>query len=95
LKLLYNNRCQICGNTVEENNWKYSEGHHIKPYGKNNGPDTLDNIIIVCPNCHAKLDFGIIKINIHNIRIVKHIINKKYIDYHNKEIYNKGKQNST
>ena len=87
LKNLYNNKCQICGNSIIVNDWKYSEGHHIMPIGKYNGPDTLDNIIIVCPNCHAKLDFGKIKIVKSKLTNIKHNMSKKFIDFHNNEIF--------
>ena len=28
-----------------------------------NGPDKLENMICVCPNCHVLLDFGVIRLN--------------------------------
>ena len=85
LKLLYNNKCQLCGLTIELKNGTYSEAHHIKPLGKPyNGPDKLENIIVVCPNCHVKLDYGAIKIE--QLKECKHNISQEYIDLHNQEL---------
>lgn len=59
VKNLYENRCQVCGTTIETGRARYSEGHHIKPLGGNHrGPDTADNIIVLCPNHHAEFDYG-------------------------------------
>lgn len=34
-----------------------SEGAHVRPLGiPHNGPDTLDNILCLCPNCHVLFD---------------------------------------
>ena len=84
LKKEYDDRCQICGYKVELKGRNYSEGHHLRPLGTpHNGPDIAGNIIIVCPNCHAKLDYEAIEIQSLNISS-KHKIGKKYIEYHNK-----------
>jgi len=82
LKRKYENKCQICGFTIELIGKNYSEGHHLKPLGKPHyGPDINGNIIIVCPNCHVKLDYFAIKIE--NLVINQHILNSEYINYHN------------
>jgi 5-methylcytosine-specific restriction protein A len=88
IKKLWNNQCQICGTIIDLlNNDTYSEAHHIHPL-KNGGPDIIDNLLCVCPNCHVKLDYGAIKIEKDEITIKKeHKINKKYIKYHNENIY--------
>jgi len=85
LKRLYNNRCQICDSTIELIGRNYSEGHHLKPLGRpHNGPDIEKNVIIVCPNCHVKLDYDSIKIGaLINLR---HEIDMEYILYHNNKI---------
>lgn len=88
LKLLYNNVCQICEEQIQLNGKTYSEAHHIKPLGKPyNGPDKLDNIIVVCPNCHVKLDYGAIKIE--DLRISKHKISNEYVNFHNTTLFGK------
>lgn len=106
LKELYNHNCQICGKRIEANNFIYSEAHHIKPLGKpHNGPDSFDNIIVLCPNHHAEFDYGIIAIKddftiIHKmadnefiykpiILLKGHNINTDFLKYHMNEIYTK------
>jgi predicted restriction endonuclease len=89
IKLIHNWQCQICGLTLEvPGGLKYAEGHHIKPIGMpHNGPDIEENIICVCPNHHALLDYGSLKLNstvIRNFELSP--INQEYIDYHNKNI---------
>jgi putative restriction endonuclease len=35
----------------------YAEACHIKPLGRpHNGPDTPENILCLCPNCHVLFD---------------------------------------
>jgi len=57
IKLLYNNKCQVCGETfiIPGSQDYYSESHHIIPL-REGGGDTFNNIIIVCPTCHKKFD---------------------------------------
>ncbi|NVN18261.1 hypothetical protein GUA46_07905 [Muricauda sp. HICW] len=87
LKETYNYRCQICGNQIPigTNNY-YAEVHHIKPLGKpHNGPDVLENMICVCPNCHVLLDYNAIFLSQHSI-LSKHKIKKEFVDYHNSQL---------
>lgn len=89
IKRIYEYSCQICGEQLQIRiDLYYSEVHHIKPLGfKHNGPDILENMICVCPNHHALLDLGAIKIDFVSLSI-KHNIRKEFIDYHNKKIFN-------
>ena len=93
IKELYKCRCQVCGFRVEfDNGQLYAESHHIKPLGTpHDGPDSRDNILCVCPNCHAKLDYGAIQIEPRKINVAVDAIPlcQDYIDYHNKRIYRK------
>lgn len=90
VKSLYRNQCQICRVILQLHGGQtYAEAHHIKPLGsKHNGPDIVENIICVCPNCHAQLDFGGIEIDTHSLLMVPgHSIADEYISYHNSRIY--------
>ena len=72
LKKLYGNRCQICGFTFEYAKGKfYSEVHHYKPLDED-GSDSMDNMIVVCPNHHSQFDYKMIAIDLDG----KNIINK-------------------
>ncbi len=91
IKVLHKNKCQLCGKYIELNNGsRYSEGHHIKPLGKpHNGPDVAGNILILCPNHHVMLDYGVIELKDAEIKTIPgHEIEREYIDYHNKEVWN-------
>jgi len=64
LKTLYKNHCQVCGTTINLANRLYSEAHHIRPLGiPHNGPDTKENMIILCPNHHVYFDYFAMAIN--------------------------------
>ena len=83
-------RCQICGETVHlANGEKYAEAHHIQPLGApHNGEDTIGNMICVCPNHHAQLDFGAIKLDKKALKR-GFCVEEKFVDYHNEKIYKK------
>jgi len=90
VKIIHNYSCQICGYTLDVGNGKrYAESHHIKPLGaKHNGPDTVENIMCVCPNHHALLDYGAIPIELKDLRFTSgHIFSEQYIEYHNTNVY--------
>lgn len=91
LKSQYNNTCQLCGTSIAiPGGLFYSEAHHIKPLGgDHHGPDVASNIIIVCPNCHARLDYGAIPLALEDIHHQPgHEIDPVYVDYHNQKIFN-------
>lgn len=90
LKALYDNRCQLCGFTIElPGGGRYSEGHHVRPLGsEHRGSDTLDNLLCVCPNCHTLLDYGCIAISSEILTIAStHTLNQTNISYHNQAIH--------
>ncbi len=93
IKELYHYVCQICGYYIEfEDGRRYAEAHHIKPLGSpHNGPDSRANILCLCPNCHAKLDFGIIELNAQKINYdaQQHSLGCEFIEYHNAFIFRK------
>ncbi len=88
LKDLHLNRCQICGlELYKDLDNKYSEGHHLYPLGEN-GPDTSDNILILCPNHHVEFDYGAIAINPDTF-LIEHINSSN--PYHTKEPFSLNK----
>jgi len=89
VKKLNDYKCQICGHTIEmPNGGFYAEAHHIQPLGQpHNGPDVIGNIICVCPNHHAELDYGVLSLSLSSLRhSTGHNIAAKYTDYHNQII---------
>ena len=60
VKTIYDDACQVCGTAITSSSGRsYSEGAHVKPLGRPHlGPDTLDNILCLCPNHHVQLDIG-------------------------------------
>ena len=95
IKSFEDNKCQLCEETILlSSGKKLSEAHHIKPLGKGHkGSDRQDNIIIVCPSCHAKLDYLVIPLTIETIKQrnpEKHHISEEFIRYHN-DMYKKEK----
>ena len=59
VKELYHYRCQMCGVRLEGSAGPYAEAAHIRPLGQpHNGPDTLDNLLCLCPNHHVLFDHG-------------------------------------
>lgn len=62
-----NHTCQICGfyqpytNAAGKQRW-IIEVDHILPKSEGGG-ETIDNLLVLCPNCHAKKTAGIIKVN--------------------------------
>jgi 5-methylcytosine-specific restriction endonuclease McrA len=90
LKVLYSHECQICNMTINlPSGERYSEAHHIIPLGSpHNGPDTPENIIVLCPNHHVMLDYGVIKLNAEIIvQKSGHKLSTQSINYHNQKIY--------
>src|SRR5262249_23100901 len=85
-------RCQICELRLDTPAGPYAEGAHIKPLGApHRGPDTLDNLLCLCPNHHLLFDVGAITIAddlaligiTGKLRTVpKHRISVEYIRYH-------------
>jgi hypothetical protein len=82
-------KCQICGHTlILTDGSAYAEAHHIKPLGTpHDGPDIEGNILCVCPNHHAALDYGAITIE-KAVLTGPHrdMIRDEFIEYHNRHI---------
>lgn len=87
VKLAYGSKCQLCGYTFElPDGSAYAEAHHIKPLG-HDGPDNKANLICVCPNHHAMLDYFAMPLDKAKLRqVAGHTIAQKFIDYHNAQV---------
>ncbi|MFE2091597.1 HNH endonuclease [Streptomyces sp. NPDC059460] len=61
VKQWYGNRCQMCETVlrIPRLAGAYSEGAHIQALGHpHNGPDRVENLLCLCPNCHILFDSG-------------------------------------
>lgn len=86
VKEMYGYKCQLCQHTIRlPDGTFYAEAHHIRPLGSpHNGPDCMANIICLCPNHHAELDYGARELDVADIHCVNgHLIDGEYIEYHN------------
>ena len=62
IKFLRDYKCQICQTSIEKRNGQfYVEAAHIDPK-REQGKETLENIILLCPNHHKEFDLGDTKI---------------------------------
>ncbi len=90
IKLLHKHACQICGSSIElPTGARYSEAHHIKPLGSPHfGPDVAENIIVLCPNHHVMLDYGVIPLEPSQIPShPNHTVGSEFITHHNNRVY--------
>lgn len=55
-----NGHCELCGQAtfVTDHGEIYLEVHHVVQLAAG-GPDTPENTVAVCPNCHRELHFGV------------------------------------
>ncbi len=93
VKALHNYKCQICKHTIKlPDGSSYAEAHHMRPLGNpHKGFDTKDNIVCVCPNHHAELDYGARTLSAEDLTLVAgHSINEEYVRYHNEIICGQG-----
>lgn len=57
IKRMANGKCQLCGQILDYKDSAgrpYLEAHHIIPLA-DDGPDSIDNMVALCPNCHRKM----------------------------------------
>jgi hypothetical protein len=90
IKALHEYYCQICGHRIQLADGSfYAEAHHVRPLGMpHDGPDIAGNIICVCPNHHAELDYGVIPLSARSQdNSPDHALEQQYVDYHNQVIY--------
>jgi hypothetical protein len=93
VKMLHQNKCQICGHTIKlPDGSYYAEAHHVQPLGQpHNGPDEVGNIVCVCPNHHAELDYGAIRLSRSKLAQVDgHVLGRNYLNYHNAHVHRSG-----
>ncbi|WP_347878454.1 YDG/SRA domain-containing protein [Streptomyces subrutilus] len=65
VKRMYNNTCQVCSLrlVVSLEGEAYSEGAHIQAVGTPHfGADRIENVLCLCPNCHALFDRGALQL---------------------------------
>jgi predicted HNH restriction endonuclease len=78
LKELYDYTCQICGEIIlKPDGSRFIETHHIEPLGEG-GIDKPSNMLVVCPNCHKKLDLKTWTINKDTIELYDEIEKEIY-----------------
>ena len=67
IAILENHTCQICGfsqhyiNPNGQKRWIIEVDHIIEK--SKGGGENIDNLLVLCPNCHAKKTFGVITID--------------------------------
>jgi 5-methylcytosine-specific restriction endonuclease McrA len=86
VKDFYGDHCQVCGDAIRLPGGRtYSEAHHIRPLGHpHDGPDEVENMLCVCPNCHVRLDYRAIDLNVSKLKIhQRHNLSHTQITYHN------------
>lgn len=75
IKILRGFKCQICGTTIiKKDGNKYIEAAHIKAKHQK-GRETLDNIILLCPNHHKEFDLGDRTIRSHDSNFIDIVLN--------------------
>ena len=77
IKKLRKFKCQFCSTQIQKANGNYYiEACHIKPKSEG-GKDYLNNILILCPNCHKLFDYGNRETEEYTKRSYSVIINEK------------------
>jgi hypothetical protein len=99
VKQWYRNRCQMCATVLRVPGpiGAYSEGAHIQALGHpHNGPDRVENLLCLCPNCHIRFDNGALYLTddlnvtdafthrpLHRLTVdSRHDINTAHVRYH-------------
>lgn len=78
----HDHTCQICKTRIELTGGEtYAEAHHVVPL-KEGGPDVKENIMCVCPNHHAMLDYRSLRLSPEKIVGVA----KAYVQWHNRQV---------
>lgn len=73
----YGNKCELCGYKMAV------DTHHIIPKYRG-GPHDVDNLMIICPNCHSLITRRYIVLNSRNeISIIRRKIKQSIRSYYN------------
>lgn len=76
IKLLRDSECQICSEYIlKKDGTKYIEAAHIKAK-KDKGNETLENILLLCPNHHKEFDLGDLNIVFHSKEKIEFTLNE-------------------
>ena len=107
LKILYDFQCQICRLSFRlPSGALYAESHHVRPLGGGHaGLDIESNMLVLCPNHHAMMDYGVIAVHPVSLTIVaiddrvleggktlevaKHPVGSEFLEYHLANVFNK------
>ncbi|MFA6774008.1 MAG: HNH endonuclease [Sphaerochaeta sp.] len=80
VKYLYDFQCQICGTRIyrpgwvktlsREEQWEFlnADAHHIQPLSQE-GPDSLTNLLCLCPSCHRRFHTKQFTLLEHNCKV--------------------------
>lgn len=85
IAILENHTCQICGfnqsyiNESGNKKWIIEVDHIIEK--SKGGGETINNLMVLCPNCHAKKTYGIIKVD-KNYRVFENNVEIQIRDNH-------------
>jgi len=64
-------RCEVCEQAApfsREDGSPFLEVHHVRPLGEG-GPDTVDNAVAACPNCHRRLHYATDRVAVREVVI--------------------------
>jgi predicted restriction endonuclease len=94
VKFVHEYHCQICDTAILLPDRLYAEAHHIRPLGAGHaGPDVIENVLCVCPNHHAELDYGAMRLEVGAIRTARgHAVGEEFIEYHNRHVYQRRRR---
>jgi putative restriction endonuclease len=95
VKDVHDHTCQMCETRLAVKGQGYSQGAHIQALGGiQSGPDISENMLCLCPNCHALFDMGAILVqsdhsltyngeNFGKLRLDRrHFVDDKYLNFH-------------
>jgi len=93
VKEIHQHFCQTCSTRIERPGGAYAQAAYIRPLGRpHNGPDAVDNILCLCPNCHVLFDGWAFAIEDDGSLIgalggslferEDHTVNREYLRYH-------------